>query len=216
MALKDKRVYHAKIHAALGDGSEWDYTGQCYEDEKAEGECVCGKTGIRFLFAVQNVRTKETAWLGSCCINYFPGVSEDVKIRVDEDRRRLARGARERRRCVELGRWIAKLDAEYQALVATYRKRLLDHIGRYRNTGTKIAAIRQAIAESERALRMDEQPPAAKDNLLVALHSTLWEEERLARLGEQRIAAERRLNSLNAAIDQARKRYFGIIRPENR
>lgn len=66
---------------------EWEVT-SVEEDQRGTGICVCGKTGLRYLYAVHNRQTERTLFpIGSSCVNLFE--VEELNVSVDVLRRLL-------------------------------------------------------------------------------------------------------------------------------
>ncbi|MFC7403167.1 hypothetical protein [Citricoccus sp. GCM10030269] len=54
---------------------EWQVVG-VEEDQRATGICVCGKTGLVYLYTIRNQQTQQALFpIGSSCINHF-GIEE--------------------------------------------------------------------------------------------------------------------------------------------
>ena len=66
----------AVISASLSDNwanavQEWQVVG-VEEDPRATGICVCGKTGLAYLYTIHNQQNQQTLFpIGSSCINLF-------------------------------------------------------------------------------------------------------------------------------------------------
>jgi hypothetical protein len=61
----------------LGDVADWEHTGEVIELEYGAGHCVCGHP-IKYLFIIQNIKTHQTASVGSECINHFSTYSPSL------------------------------------------------------------------------------------------------------------------------------------------
>jgi hypothetical protein len=84
------------LTAALGDGTDWEYTGQCSEDPSSSGVCTCGHLGLRFLFIIRNVKNGETKIVGSTCINHFQNANPKLVEAIVADCEKLRQAAAER------------------------------------------------------------------------------------------------------------------------
>lgn len=59
---------------------EWEVTG-LEEDPLSTGICICGKTGLTYLYTIKNVRNNEHLFpIGSTCVNLFD--VEELRISV--------------------------------------------------------------------------------------------------------------------------------------
>lgn len=62
--------------------AEWRVVG-VEEDARSSGVCVCGKTGLRYLFEIYNYQTHHNLLpIGSTCINLFDVKELDVTVSV--------------------------------------------------------------------------------------------------------------------------------------
>lgn len=75
--------------------AEWQNTGDYHDHEADDGECeLCGHTGCRYMYGIENSITKKELWTGSQCILRFMGSGLVV---TDEDGKILdAKEAKER------------------------------------------------------------------------------------------------------------------------
>ena len=48
--IEGRLSHRQRLAARLGDGRDWEYTGECTELEHATGKCTCGHIGLRFLW----------------------------------------------------------------------------------------------------------------------------------------------------------------------
>ncbi len=61
---------------------EWQVVGM-EEDAQAEGICVCGKTGLVYLFTIRNHLNQRTLFpIGSSCVNLFEVAELDLSVTV--------------------------------------------------------------------------------------------------------------------------------------
>jgi hypothetical protein len=81
--------YAARLAAVLGDGSEWDYRGECLELVRPTGTCACTHRGLRFLFTIHRERDGASAIVGSTCITTYAGISPALVKRLQADAERL-------------------------------------------------------------------------------------------------------------------------------
>lgn len=94
--------YHLmNLIARLGDGRDWEYTGDCAEDSTCSGVCACKHSGLRWLFTLRNTKTGDTAIVGSKCIEHFQDGNPDLVASVRRDAERLEREAADRRKAAE-------------------------------------------------------------------------------------------------------------------
>lgn len=77
----------AVIDASLSDRwaqavEEWHVVG-VEEDPDATGVCVCGKTGLVYLYSIHNRQTQQTLYpIGSSCVNLFEVEELDLSVTV--------------------------------------------------------------------------------------------------------------------------------------
>jgi hypothetical protein len=77
----------AVIEASLADRwaqavEEWQVVG-VEEDARATGICVCGKTGLVYLYTIHNRLTRDVLFpIGSSCVNLFEVEELDVTVAV--------------------------------------------------------------------------------------------------------------------------------------
>lgn len=63
---------------------EWQVIG-VEEDPNSTGICVCGKTGLLYLYAIHNQQSQETLFpIGSSCVNLFEIEELDISVAVLE------------------------------------------------------------------------------------------------------------------------------------
>ena len=119
-------VHHVEaLIAALGNPSEWEYTGDVTDaGTYGVAKCACGHP-IRFQFHIEHPDGRK-AIVGSTCVNHFATINptlhaalvealEGVKAKLAADKR----AAREAKQDEE----IARLKAECDALAAPIRER---------------------------------------------------------------------------------------------
>lgn len=90
--------YAERLAAALGDGSRWEYRGECAELPQATGRCSCGHHGLRTLFTLHNIDDGRTAIVGRVCVTQYSGITPATLAAVRADADRLEAEAAERAR----------------------------------------------------------------------------------------------------------------------
>lgn len=100
-AVERRGAHNAALVKALGDGRDWEYTGDYQELPQATGVCACGHIGLRHLFMIRNTKNGNTAIVGSSCIETFQSANPEMVERIraevaelhakSEDRKRAAR-----------------------------------------------------------------------------------------------------------------------------
>ncbi|MEV8136806.1 hypothetical protein [Microbacterium aurantiacum] len=61
---------------------EWQVVGMV-QDPSESGVCVCGKTGLVYLYTIHNARTSSTLFpIGSSCVELFEVEELDVRVNV--------------------------------------------------------------------------------------------------------------------------------------
>lgn len=100
--------YAERLAAVLGDGSRWEYRGECAELPRATGRCSCGHHGLRTLFTLHNKDDGRTAIVGRVCVTQYSGITPATLAAVRADAERLEAAAAERAR---VAREAAKQDA---------------------------------------------------------------------------------------------------------
>jgi len=116
-----------QLFLAIGDGSEWDYRGECCDLQRPEGKCACGHQGLRYLFTIHRARDGKTAKIGSTCINHFSGISAALVDGITADRERLEKAAAERIKAAKAtaaNQQNAELLAELSALLWSIERKL--------------------------------------------------------------------------------------------
>lgn len=107
-----------RLRDRLGDGRDWDFTGEVTELPHATGTCSCGHSGLKFLFLLRNRKTADTAIVGSTCIEHYaeanPDMVKGIRAAVDQIE---AQAAEQKRKARELAQ-----EAEVQALLAECRE----------------------------------------------------------------------------------------------
>jgi len=102
--------YAERLAAALGDGSRWEYRGDCCELPRAVGRCSCGHHGLRYLFTLHNIDDGRTAIVGRVCVTQYHGITPDTLQAIQAHADQLEAAAADRAR--------AARDAARQADVA--------------------------------------------------------------------------------------------------
>lgn len=94
--------YHLmNLVARLGDGSNWEHTGDCTEDPTCSGVCACKHTGLRWLFLLRHKETGDTAVVGSRCIEHFAEVNPDLVASVRKSAESAEQRAKDRLRAAK-------------------------------------------------------------------------------------------------------------------
>lgn len=95
---RNRAHYAERLAAALGDGSRWEYRGNCCELPRPVGRCSCGHHGLRYLFTLHHVDDGRTAIVGSVCVTTYAGMTPETvaALQADADRLEAAAAARER------------------------------------------------------------------------------------------------------------------------
>lgn len=63
-------IWSGALVAALGDPKDWEYKGECFEDNSHHAACSCGHP-IVYVFPIYHRVTGAMKPLGSTCIEYF-------------------------------------------------------------------------------------------------------------------------------------------------
>lgn len=128
--------YAERLAAALGDGSRWEYRGECCELPRAVGRCSCGHHGLRYLFTLHNVDNGSTAIVGSVCVSTYAGITPATvdALRADADRLEAAaaervRAAREKARQADVASAVQELSAVEYAIDAAVESWRDNHAG---------------------------------------------------------------------------------------
>jgi len=128
--------YAERLAAALGDGSRWEYRGDCCELPRAVGRCSCGHHGLRYLFTLHNIDDGRTAIVGSVCVFTYATITPATldAIRADADRLEAAaadraRAAREAARQDAVAAAVAELSAIEYAIDAAAQSWRAAHTG---------------------------------------------------------------------------------------
>jgi len=127
--MANKAHYIGNLIAALGDPSEWEYTGECVDAGKdSTQKCACGHS-IRYVFYIKRPRDSATNQVGSTCIDHFQGINpalyENLKQAEEKMKKRLAemkKKAKEAKQQAEVERLEQAYKAKRQALVELYNK----------------------------------------------------------------------------------------------
>lgn len=128
--------YAERLAAVLGDGSRWEYRGECAELSTATGRCACGHHGLRLLFTLHNVDDGRTAIVGRVCVTQYSGITPATleAVRADADRLEAAaaeraRAAREAARQADVAAAVAELSAIEYAIDAAVQSWRASHHG---------------------------------------------------------------------------------------
>lgn len=95
----------AALIAALGDPSQYEYTGQCIDAGQPVARCACGHQ-IRYCFIIRHKVNGNTAQVGSTCIGHFEGINPglytslleavaDLEARIAEEKAKVRRAAQD-------------------------------------------------------------------------------------------------------------------------
>lgn len=94
----DKLAHIAKFEAVLGDATQWEYRGECFDLKKPVGKCVCGHP-IRYEFPIYHKVTGQVLTIGSVCIDSTVaflmahgniGAAEKLAAAYEEHKKRIA------------------------------------------------------------------------------------------------------------------------------
>lgn len=111
--------YAERLAAALGDGSRWEYRGDCCELPRPDGRCSCGHHGLKYLFTLHNIDDGRQATVGSVCVFTYAGITPETVEALRADAERLEAAAAERTKAArEAARQadVAAAVAEWSAL----------------------------------------------------------------------------------------------------
>lgn len=133
---RNRASYAERLAAALGDGSRWEYRGECCELPRATGRCACGHHGLVRLFTLHNIDDGRTAIVGSVCVTQYHGITPETlaAVRADADRLEAeaaarARAAREAARTDAVAAAVAELSAIEYAIDAACQQWRAAHVG---------------------------------------------------------------------------------------
>lgn len=113
---RNRASYAERLAAALGDGSRWEYRGDCCKLPRPNGRCSCGHHGLKYLFTLHNLDDNRTAIVGSVCVCTYAGITPETVAALQADAERLEAAAAQRARSA---RETAKR-AEVEAAVAEW------------------------------------------------------------------------------------------------
>lgn len=133
---RNRASYAERLAAALGDGSRWEYRGECCELPRATGRCACGHHGLVMLFTLHNLDDGRTAIVGSVCVTKYHGITPETLAAVQADAARLeaaaadrTRAARETARQADVAAAVAELSAVEYAIDAAVESWRDSHAG---------------------------------------------------------------------------------------
>ncbi len=89
--------YTRNLARVLGNGAEWEYSGDCTDLGAPTGKCACGHMGLRYLFTLNHPDGRK-AVVGSVCVGNYPGISPALADRLAAEVERLQAAAREAQR----------------------------------------------------------------------------------------------------------------------
>lgn len=112
--IRGRSQYAARLALVLGDGSEWEYRGECYDLQRCTGKCSCGHEGLRYLFRL-HYPDGRTVIVGSTCVTTYEAISPALVKRLLADLARLEAAAEERER-------LAQLAAQSSEIIALMRQ----------------------------------------------------------------------------------------------
>ena len=75
--VEAKAHYSGSLIAALGNPSEYEYTGNCIDAGAPTAKCACGHP-IRYCFQIQHKQTKQLQIVGSTCIDHFAHIAPEL------------------------------------------------------------------------------------------------------------------------------------------
>ena len=120
---RNRAHYAERLAAVLGDGSRWQYRGECTELSQATGRCSCGHHGLRVLFTLHNMDDGRTAIVGRVCVTQYAGITPATLAAVQATAERLeaaaadrARAAREAARALTVSAALDELSAAHYAI----------------------------------------------------------------------------------------------------
>ena len=93
---RNRAYYAERLAAVLGDGSRWQYRGECIELPQATGRCSCGHHGLRVLFTLHNLDDGRTAIVGRVCVTQYAGITPATLAAVQATAERLEAAAADR------------------------------------------------------------------------------------------------------------------------
>lgn len=70
--------YAARLAAALGNGADWEFTGQVTCLQFPTGVCACGHNGLKYLFFIQHRTTGASLAVGSSCIETYQDINPEM------------------------------------------------------------------------------------------------------------------------------------------
>ena len=98
---RNRAHYAERLAAALGDGSRWEYRGECCELARADGKCACGHHGLKYLFTLHNRDDGRKTDVGSVCVFSYSSITPDTLAALRADADRLEAAAAERVRAAK-------------------------------------------------------------------------------------------------------------------
>lgn len=113
---RGKLEYSKRLVAALGDGRDWEYAGQCTDLQRPVGKCCCGHEGIRYEFMIRNTKTGSLNIVGSSCINHFSDVNPALVASITAALDQLESAAAERKAAARKLTQEAEVQAELTKL----------------------------------------------------------------------------------------------------
>jgi len=89
-AKEESGVHHFQaLVRALGDPTQYFYTGKYRDTGKGNNEnCACGHP-IRYVFYIRHKKTKKGAKIGSVCISHFAKVNPEAVVEMEKDFKKL-------------------------------------------------------------------------------------------------------------------------------
>lgn len=82
-------IHHIeRLLARLGDGREWEDTGEVSEGDPNQSKCACGHA-IKWEFHIEKKDKSDKCVVGSTCIEHFAGINPDLYQRLCESRENL-------------------------------------------------------------------------------------------------------------------------------
>jgi hypothetical protein len=107
--------HYSNLQSVLGDGRDWEYRGEMYEDNSRRSKCSCGHPNLLYVFTIHNLKTGGTAVVGSTCIEHYGTVNPAMVNAIAAEVERIKKAAGERKRAAKA----LLLESEIQALTST-------------------------------------------------------------------------------------------------
>lgn len=127
LEYKQANMHHVNaLIRALGNPSEWTYTGEMIDTGALKSYCACGHP-IRYEFVIEHPESKKRAVLGSTCIEHYAHFSpesakrmmkdfEDFKERLKEEKKRI-KEMNQQKEIVELEKQLDPIIKDFKEIV---------------------------------------------------------------------------------------------------